>query len=73
MNDEAGSGLGLPLQRSADGFQALAHAAQAVAFGGVRTAAIVGNFQRAEIVLALQSDAAASSLRVPHDVRHRLA
>ena len=58
MNDEAGSGLGLPLQRAADGLQALAHAAQAVAFGSVGAAAVVGDLQRAQLVVALQPDAA---------------
>ena len=49
MNDEAGSGFGLPLQRAANGLQAFAHAAQTVALGSVSAAAVVGDFQGAKL------------------------
>ena len=68
MNDEAGSGRGLPLQRTADGLQALTHASQAVAFGTVGTAAVVADFQRTEIVFSLQPHAALLRLRMTHNV-----
>ena len=73
MNNEAGSGLRLALQRAADGFQTLAHAAQAVAFGSVSAASVVGDFQGTEVILALQTNAALPRLRVPHNVGDGLA
>ena len=73
MNNQAGSGFGLALQRSADGFEAFAHTAQSVAFGGINAAAVVGDFQPTEIVVPLQTNAALSRLRMAHNVGHRLA
>ena len=68
MNNEAGSGRGLALQRAADGLQALAHAAQPVAFGSVSAASVVGDFQRAKLLVATEPDTAALRLGVPDDV-----
>ena len=73
MNDEAGSSLRLALQRSAQGFQALAHAAQTVAFGSVGAAPVVGNFQCADIVLTPQLHGASPRLRMAHDIGNGLA
>ena len=73
MNNQAGSGLRLALQRSTQSFQSLAHATQAVAFGSVGAAAVVGNFQRAEILLASQLDAALPRLRMAHHIGNGLA
>src|SRR5271167_5084152 len=73
MNDEAGPGCGLTLQRAADGLQALAHAAQPVAFRTVGAAAVVGDFQRAQLLVATEPHTATLSLGVPDDVSHSFA
>ncbi len=73
MNNEAGSGFRPALQRTADGFQAFAHAAQAVAFRSVGAAAVVGDFERAQLFVAGQADGTLLRLRVAHHVGHGFA
>src|SRR5580693_2681157 len=73
MNDEAGSGFGLPLQRAANRFQALAHTAQPIALRAVDTTSVVGDLQRADVLVALQPYSALLRLRMTNDVRHCLA
>src|SRR5271165_5718326 len=68
MNDESGSGLGLALERAADGLQPLAHAAQTVALGSVGAATVVGDLQHALCLVATEADAAPLRLGVAHDV-----
>ena len=73
MDDEAGAGLGLPLQRTAQRFQALSHAAQAVTFGSIGAAAVVGDLKRAKIILLAQANTTLLRLSVAHDVGYGLA
>src|SRR5581483_10526073 len=73
LDDETGSGPGLPLQRAAQSFQALAHTAQSIALGSVGAAAVIGNFQRAQVVAPLQADIALPGLGMTDDVGYRLA
>ena len=73
MDNQAGSSGGLALERAAEGFEPFAHAAQAVAFGAVGAASVVGDFQRAERFVAFEADHAASGLGVAHDIGDGLA
>src|SRR5271166_5658298 len=73
MNNEAGSGFAPPLERAADGLQALAHAAQAVAFGSISATAVVGDFQGADFLVAAEAHAATLCLGMANDVGHRFA
>ena len=73
MNNEAGTGGGLPLERAADGLQPFAHAAQAVALRHrqrrIRCRRSPGCKHRSS---RPQANAAALRLGVAHDVGHRL-
>src|SRR5271165_4886513 len=73
MNNKAGSGFGAPLERAADSLQALAHAAQAVAFGSVSAAAVVGNLQGTKLLVAAEPHAATLRLCMADDVGHSFA
>ena len=60
-------------ERAAEGFQALAHAAQSVAFRTVGAASVVGDFERAQRLIALQGDVATAGFSVTNDVGDSLA
>ena len=66
-------GIGAAVESATEHFDALAHAAQAVAFA-VRTAtAVIVNLQAAVAILLLQAQAAGAGVRVAHDVGHGFA
>ena len=71
MNDEASTGFGPALEGAAYGFQALAHAAQAVTFRSMGAATVIGNFQCAGLLVPRKADTAALRLCVPDNVGHR--
>src|SRR5208337_5262487 len=73
MNDQAGSGFGLALERAADGLQPFAHTTQAITLGSVGAAAVVGDLQGAQFLVATEPDTTTLRLRMTNHVRHRLA